>query len=305
MKFKSKDFCQDFNLNYLINIENVCQSNKLKNNSLCFNLNVDKGFIDSTADYSNIAIFVPIECEYESPKDDIIFLKVINPRFSYIKACHDYATLRPIPERHNAYVSNESFVADSATICPNVYIGPNCYISENAYIYPGASLIENVHIGKNTIIGSNTVIGAWGFGVERDNNKQRSLYPHDGKGYKMPHFGGVHIADNCDIGALNTIVAGAIEPTYISENVNIDDHVHIAHNCYIGKGTNITACAEISGSVRIGEEVWIGPNVSIMQKLKIGDRSVIGLGSVVLKSVNEFEVIAGNPSRLIKKLKNE
>ena len=43
----------------------------------------------------------------------------------------------------------------------------------------------------------------------------------------------------------------------------------------------------------------------VMQKLKIGDRSVIGLGSVVLKSVNEFEVIAGNPSRLIKRLKNE
>ncbi|MDA9997924.1 hypothetical protein N9E66_05115 [Gammaproteobacteria bacterium] len=305
MNFNSKNFCDEYNISFNITIENVCQSNKLKSNSLCFNLNIDDDFVKSTAEYTNIVVFVPLKCEYQSLRDDILFLKVVNPRFSYIKASHDYATLRPTPDRHNVYISEESFVSDSATICPNVYIGPNCYISENSYIYPGANLIENVYIGKNSIIGSNTVIGSWGFGVERDNGKERSLYPHNGKAYKMPHFGGVHIDDDCDIGALNTIDSGAIEPTYISKNVQTDDHVHIAHNCYIGKGSCITACAEISGSVRIGDEVWVGPNSSIMQKIKIGDRSVIGLGSVVLRSVNEYEIVAGSPARVIKKSNDE
>lgn len=131
------------------------------------------------------------------------------------------------------------------------------------------------------------MIGAKGFGLERDNNKERQLIPFGGRPLKMPHFGGVKIGKECDIGSLNTIAAGAIEPTYLKDNVMTDDHVHIAHNRKVGSGVAIAACAEISGSVTILDECWIGPNVSIMQKVTIGKEATIIIGSVVLKSITD------------------
>ena len=57
----------------------------------------------------------------------------------------------------------------------------------------------------------------------------------------------------------------------------------------------------IAGSVKIGQNVWVSPSSSIIQKVKIEDDSIIGMGSVVLKNVNKGEVVAGVPSKLIRK----
>ena len=51
----------------------------------------------------------------------------------------------------------------------------------------------------------------------------------------------------------------------------------------------ITAHAEISGSVVVGENSWIGPNVSIREKLKIGRDSLVGIGSVVVKNIDNIQ----------------
>lgn len=50
----------------------------------------------------------------------------------------------------------------------------------------------------------------------------------------------------------------------------------------------------------IGEDVWIGANCVIMPGLTIGRGAIIGAGSVVNKSVGEFEIWGGLPARKIK-----
>jgi UDP-3-O-[3-hydroxymyristoyl] glucosamine N-acyltransferase len=118
----------------------------------------------------------------------------------------------------------------------------------------------------------------------------------------MPHLGGVEIENNVVIGANNTIVAGTINPTRIGENTKFDDHVHFAHNCIAGKSCFITACAQFSGSIVLGDRVWIGPNSSLFQGIQIGDDAIVGIGAVVLKDVLEGEIIIGNPGKpLLKK----
>ena len=114
-------------------------------------------------------------------------------------------------------------------------------------------------------------------------------------------FGGVFIDENCHIGALNTVVAGAIDPTYIGKNVQTDDHCHIAHNCIINEGVLIAASACIGGSVKVGQNSWIGLGSTLMQKIQVGRRNTIGLGASVLKSTEDDEVWAGNPAKLLKK----
>ncbi len=51
----------------------------------------------------------------------------------------------------------------------------------------------------------------------------------------------------------------------------------------------------------IGNDVWIGANSIIMAGIVIGDGVVIAAGSVVTKNVNDYEIIGGNPAKLIRK----
>ena len=62
----------------------------------------------------------------------------------------------------------------------------------------------------------------------------------------------------------------------------------------------ITAHAEISGSVTIGENCWLGPNCSIIDHITIGNNVFIGIGAVVTKSLEENILVVGNPARKLK-----
>lgn len=55
--------------------------------------------------------------------------------------------------------------------------------------------------------------------------------------------------------------------------------------------------------VEIGDDVWIGGNVTILPGVKIGSHSIIGACSVVTKDVPEYAIVAGNPAQ-VKKYRN-
>ena len=52
--------------------------------------------------------------------------------------------------------------------------------------------------------------------------------------------------------------------------------------------------------VTIGNNVWIGGNVSILPGVTIGENCVIGAGSVVTKSIPNNKVAVGNPCKVIR-----
>jgi acetyltransferase-like isoleucine patch superfamily enzyme len=51
----------------------------------------------------------------------------------------------------------------------------------------------------------------------------------------------------------------------------------------------------------IEDDVWIGSNAVVRQGLRIGRGAVIGAGSVVLKDVSPYAIVAGVPAREIRK----
>ncbi|WP_372756278.1 sugar O-acetyltransferase [Labilibaculum sp.] len=59
---------------------------------------------------------------------------------------------------------------------------------------------------------------------------------------------------------------------------------------------------EFAKAITIGEDVWIGGNVAICPGVSIGDRSVIGAGSVVTKDIPSDVSAAGNPCKIIREL---
>ena len=59
---------------------------------------------------------------------------------------------------------------------------------------------------------------------------------------------------------------------------------------------------ESARSIRIGNDVWIGGGAVILPGVTIGDRSVVGAGSVVVHSVPADCVAVGNPARVVRTL---
>ena len=93
--------------------------------------------------------------------------------------------------------------------------------------------------------------------------------------------------------------------------------VTIGDDCFVGPGVHIyTAChstnpaeratrKEWAEPVTIGNNVWIGGNVTILPGVTIGDNCTIGAGSVVTHDIPADTISAGNPAKVIKKLKIE
>lgn len=187
-------------------------------------------------------------------------------------------------------IDTTALVDPTAAISVGVVIGRGAVIGPRTVILPNVTIGPNVRIGAHCIIKSGTVIGQAGFGFYRSD---------DGSPEHLPHVGGVVIGNRVELGALNTVASGTIHPTVLGDQVKTDDHVHIAHNCVISAATLIAACAELSGSVEVGEHVWIGPNATARDGISLGDRSFVAIGSVVTKSVPADCRVFGSPARPI------
>lgn len=61
---------------------------------------------------------------------------------------------------------------------------------------------------------------------------------------------------------------------------------------------NQDACTK--GGVSIGHDVWVGARALILSGVTIGNGAVIAAGAVVVKDVEPYAVVAGNPAQTIK-----
>jgi len=52
--------------------------------------------------------------------------------------------------------------------------------------------------------------------------------------------------------------------------------------------------------VQIGNDVWIGSNVIILDGIKIGNGAIVATGSVVVKDVEAYSIVGGVPSKIIR-----
>lgn len=57
----------------------------------------------------------------------------------------------------------------------------------------------------------------------------------------------------------------------------------------------------LKGDTVIGNDVWIGQNVTILPGVNIGDGAIIGLNSTVASNIPPYSITVGNPARVIKK----
>lgn len=65
-------------------------------------------------------------------------------------------------------------------------------------------------------------------------------------------------------------------------------------------GENIVGHPATKGDVVIGNDVWIGSGVTILSGINIGDGAVLSANATVVKNVQPYEVVGGNPAKLLK-----
>ena len=57
----------------------------------------------------------------------------------------------------------------------------------------------------------------------------------------------------------------------------------------------------IKGDTVIGNDVWIGMNATIMPGIHIGDGAIIATNATVVKDVEPYAILGGNPAKVIRK----
>ena len=88
-----------------------------------------------------------------------------------------------------------------------------------------------------------------------------------------------------------------------NHRIVIGSDVRIAPNvCFHAAGHEISNLdySHAGGQIVVGNEVWIGAGVIVLSGVTIGDRSVIGAGSVVTKDIPPDSVAVGMPARVIR-----
>lgn len=155
----------------------------------------------------------------------------------------------------------QAYVVEMETIL----IGKDCFIAPEARLFaePGRPIV----IGDNSYIAADCVLhGPITLGQNVSINHHVSL---DG-GRK-----GIVIGDNTRIAAYSYAYA-------FNHGMEIDQPI---------KDQAVT-----SKGIHIGSDVWIGASTGIVDGVTIGDYAVVGMGSIVTKSVAAYAKVAGNPA---------
>lgn len=136
------------------------------------------------------------------------------------------------------------------------------------------------------------------------NKLYKLYYTSSSKRYiKYLKSGGVKVGDGTFV----------LDPKKIQIDISRPELLEIGENVFLHRGTIILThdwaswCFVNShndflpshGKVKIGNNVWLGENVTILKGVTIGNNVIIGLGSVVTKDIPSNSVAVGIPAKVV------
>lgn len=90
--------------------------------------------------------------------------------------------------------------------------------------------------------------------------------------------------------------------TSVGCHSNINRSASIGHDNRIGFAASIGPGAVLTGGITVEAVASIGAGAVILPGLTIGRRAIVGAGAVVTKSVGAYEVVVGNPARVVRRI---
>ena len=193
-----------------------------------------------------------------------------------------YKIIKKQPQKFRIDISTVLFDTTRFTFCvPNHMINP-C-----------------IHIGKESMIGCEFIFESTQGCISVGNRT------YIGNGTKLISRSSIEIGDDV------TIAWGCYLYDHNSHSLDwVERHNDIkqqlldlkdTENFVMNKNWSVVATAPIV----ICDKVWIGFEAVILKGVTVGEGAIVGARSVVTKDVEPWTVVAGNPARIVKKLKEE
>lgn len=124
---------------------------------------------------------------------------------------------------------------------------------------------------------------------------------HINQPFRCDYGVNIHIGDNF-FANFNLTILDEGEVRF-GDNVFIGPNVSIYTACHPLDAESRNTGVEWAEGVTIGNNVWIGGSATILPGVTVGDNAVIGAGSVVTRSVPADVVVAGNPAKIIRRIR--
>jgi len=142
--------------------------------------------------------------------------------------------------------------------------------------------------------------------IEARNYILKQLIPHAGAGLWMQPPFYCDYGYNMDIGEkvffnFNCIVLD-VAPVTIGSRTLFGPNVQVYTAMHPIDYKERASGLEYSKPIVIGEDIWIGGSAVICPGVTIGDRTIIGAGSVVTRDIPADVFAAGNPCKVIRSL---
>lgn len=188
-----------------------------------------------------------------------------------------------------AEIRNKYYAAQLKSMGKNVRIGYGVKIVNPQYISIGDDVLIDDHV---TLIARGP--GGLSIGSHIHINDRVYLDTEREDGY-------INVHDHVYIGTGTTLFGHygmeIGEHALLAQNITITPYSHIfedPNDYIINQGGH-------SKKVTIGKDSYLGMNVCVLYSADIGDGSVIGSGSVVVKPIPPYSVAVGNPAKVIRK----
>lgn len=147
------------------------------------------------------------------------------------------------------------------------------YVRIDAHSSQGITLGDRVTVGRFAMISGSGVVAEPGVGITVGSNTAI------GTRNIIWGQGGVVIGSNCLFGPGVTI---------ISENHRYSDAEQL-----------IRSQGSVRAPITIGDDCWLGSNVTVLAGVSVGKGCVIAAGSIVTKDIESDSIVAGVPARVI------